>query len=219
MRILQALSGSGNNQATTGSRSLAGRGTIEPVSSDRVSTLRLGVLTAADVAAVSKELAAISGRAFAGPPWHRDPHEADRVVSRVALMAQGRGFKMVSAYAGDRLVGFAYGKLSYTGASPPPWEAGLVRALGPETSRLWIRNGFEVVSVVVDPEVKIKGVGSALVNALLKDLPQPTAWFGVDDRAEAPIGLARRLGFAEIAHIHMPGEDNPRLILAKRVEG
>lgn len=86
------------------------------------------------------------------------------------------GWRCVAALdEDDRLVGICYG---YHGASRQWWyeqvQKGLATVLPPDRLQLWLRDYFELTELHVRPEAQGRGLGEALLRALLVE-PQPAA--------------------------------------------
>jgi ribosomal protein S18 acetylase RimI-like enzyme len=100
-------------------------------------------------------------------------------------------FKLVAAQE-ENVVGFAYG---FTGHRGQWWSDRVAEAIGPELATEWIGGHFEVVELAVLPDAREQGLGTALMQELMRDLPNPRALLTTytDDRP-AP-RLYRRLGW------------------------
>jgi ribosomal protein S18 acetylase RimI-like enzyme len=100
-------------------------------------------------------------------------------------------FKLVAARK-ENVVGFAYG---FTGKRGQWWSDRVAEAIGPELTAEWIGGHFEVVELAVLPKARRQGIGTELMQELMRDLPNPRALLTTyaDDRP-AP-RLYRRLGW------------------------
>ena len=90
------------------------------------------------------------------------------------------------------IAGFAYG---FTGHLGQWWSDRVAAAIGPELAAEWIGGHFEVVELAVLPAAQGQGLGTALMQELMRDLPNRKALLTTyaDDRP-AP-RLYRRLGW------------------------
>jgi GNAT superfamily N-acetyltransferase len=78
------------------------------------------------------------------------------------------GFRCVAAVDGDTLLGFGYG---YTGARGQYWTDRVSRLAPPDVVDRWIGGHFEFVELAVQPDRQGQGIGGALHDALMADLP------------------------------------------------
>ncbi len=79
------------------------------------------------------------------------------------------GFRLVRAYDGRALVGFAYG---YTGERGQWWTDQAAQVLAPEVAEAWLGGHFELVSLGVVEAARGSGVGTTLLRAVTDGLPQ-----------------------------------------------
>lgn len=119
------------------------------------------------------------------------------------------GFRLARAYAGDRLVGFAYG---YTGRSGQWWTDRAREVLTPEVAEAWLGGHFEVVTVAVVEEARGDGVGRALLRALLDGLPHDRLLLMATDE---PANPARRLYASEGWEVVGPGTGEHTVIMGR----
>ncbi|HEY1369417.1 MAG TPA: GNAT family N-acetyltransferase [Gaiellaceae bacterium] len=98
------------------------------------------------------------------------------------------GFRMLGAFADDRLAGFAYG---YHGAPGQWWYERVAAALDRNGRTRWLGDGyFELVELAVDPEFQRRGIGGRLHDTLLEPERGPALLSTQVDN-----GPARRLYF------------------------
>nr|WP_281379951.1 GNAT family N-acetyltransferase [Nocardioides ginsengisegetis] len=82
--------------------------------------------------------------------------------------AAREGFRVATAYAGEVLVGFAYG---HTGERGQWFSDRLTEVLDDEVSRIWVGGHFEVVTLGVLEQHRGAGVGRRLLDILTAGLP------------------------------------------------
>lgn len=100
------------------------------------------------------------------------------------------------------LLGFAWG---YTGERGQWWADMVHEALGADAGD-WVGGHFEVVELAVAPEHRGQGLGGALLDALLSDLPHDRALLQTDaDPAGAGHRLYRRRGWSVLGELS-PGK-------------
>jgi ribosomal protein S18 acetylase RimI-like enzyme len=177
----------------------------------------IDVLDQAQALEAAPELAAVYRSAFGAPGYDEDAAEAERFATeQLPLHAERDGFKLVVARlprpsgttaAGPSvgsldvagvmggsgpIVGFAYG---YTGHRGQWWSDRVAETAPAEIVAGWVGGHFEVVEMAVTGEAQRQGIGSALHDVLMADLPQAKALLTtyVDDRP-AP-RLYRRKGW------------------------
>lgn len=80
-------------------------------------------------------------------------------------------YRLAVAYDGEALLGFAWG---YTGERGQFFSDLVVERLGPAADG-WVGGHFELVELAVIPTARTRGLGSALHDALLTDLPHHRA--------------------------------------------
>ncbi|TCO30091.1 acetyltransferase (GNAT) family protein [Kribbella steppae] len=139
------------------------------------------------------ELAAVYLSAFGAPGYDEDAARAEEFGNeQLPLHSQRDGFKLVAARSDDRIVGFAYG---FTGQRGQWWSERVAEAAPAEIVEEWVGGHFEIVDLAVMVEAQGQGLGSALHDVLMADLPHErallTTW--ADDRP-AP-RLYRRKGW------------------------
>ena len=144
----------------------------------------------ADDAAVD----ALYRTAFAEVPGGPNPAFAD---TQLPTHRRRERFTLVGATQEDVLLGFAYG---YTGRRGEWWPDHVAAHTSVELVDTWIGGHFEVVALAVLPEARGRGIGAALMTALLEDRPEPCALLGTGMRPSPARRLYERLGWIELQH-------------------
>jgi GNAT superfamily N-acetyltransferase len=123
-------------------------------------------------------------------------------------------FRLARAHdASDRLVGFAYGHTGEDGQ----WFTDHARAvLAPEVGDEWLGGHFEVVTLGVLPDGRGRGVGRAVLRALLDGLPHERRVLMTTADPDDP---ARRLYAAEGWQVLGPGIGEGTVVMGKRSTG
>jgi ribosomal protein S18 acetylase RimI-like enzyme len=152
----------------------------------------IDVLDGTQALEVAHELGDVFYAAFSAPGYNEDASAEHFATDQLPTHAARDDFKLVSASVDGRIVGFAYG---FTGWPGQWWPDRIAAAISPELAAEWIGGHFEVVELAVLPEAREQGLGTALMETLMSDLPHRRALLATyaDDRA-AP-RLYRRLGW------------------------
>jgi ribosomal protein S18 acetylase RimI-like enzyme len=139
------------------------------------------------------ELAAVYLSAYGGPGYDEDAARAEEFGNeKLPLHSQRDGFKLVVARADERIVGFVFG---FTGRRGQWWSDRIAAAAPAEIVAEWVGGHFEIVHLAVMVEAQRQGLGAALLDGVLADLPNEKALLTTysDDRP-AP-RLYRRKGW------------------------
>lgn len=113
------------------------------------------------------------------------------------------------------VVGFAYG---FHGASGQWWHdlvrSALVTAGGRRLAHAWLDDSFEVAEVHVHPGYQGRGVGRAMVPALIHPRLERTALLSTQDTDSRARRLYRGLGFTDLlTGYRFPGTDPPYAVM------
>ena len=155
--------------------------------------VRITEVDQAMVLALADEFERVYARAFGAPGYDEPAETAQRFrAEQLPRHAEREGFRCVVALRSDRMIGFAYG---YTGERGQWWSDRVADLAPAEVADRWLGGHFEFVELAVDPGEQGQGVGTALHDALLADLPHGRALLSTyrDDRP-AP-RLYRRRGW------------------------
>lgn len=139
------------------------------------------------------ELAAVYLSAYGAPGYDETPARAEQFGNeQLPLHSQRDGFKLVVARADERIVGFVFG---FTGQRGQWWSDRIAAAAPADIVAEWVGGHFEIVHLAVRVEAQRQGLGAALLDGLLADLPNEKALLTTysDDRP-AP-RLYRRKGW------------------------
>lgn len=132
--------------------------------------------------------------AFARPPYS-DPDRGDEVRERLLdTHARRDGFSAFVALDGDDVVGMTYG---YTGKPGQWWHDTVAGNLTRDAASRWLGDSYELVEIAVSPSRQRRGVGTLLIERLLRDRPEATCVLSTRTDSEAH-RLYSRLGFEVI---------------------
>ena len=133
------------------------------------------------------------------------------------------GFTAIAAVEGGEVVGVAYG---FLGARERWWDRQLIRALrqrGGPTESEWamLRNYFEVAEVHVTPGQQGRGIGTLLLDELLRGVPAHWALLStpeVEGEENNAFSLYRKFGFQDIVRGFLyEGDARPFAILGRKL--
>jgi ribosomal protein S18 acetylase RimI-like enzyme len=118
----------------------------------------------------------------------------DRLDEIVPRHMGREGFRFVAAEDEQgRLAGIAYG---YTGAEGQWWHDLVAAAMSEADRTRWLGPGhFEFVELAVRPDLRRRGLGASLHDALLDGLDSPTAVLSTQVDNEAALTLYARRGW------------------------
>jgi ribosomal protein S18 acetylase RimI-like enzyme len=128
------------------------------------------------------------------------------------------GFAAVAAVDdGDQLVGVAYG---YRGKPGQWWHDQVRAALTDQSAREWLDGSFEVCELHVRPAHQSRGLGRALLDALLSDQPSRTAVLTTPDHETRARGFYRAAGWVDLARrLRFPGDPRAFAVLGLALTG
>jgi ribosomal protein S18 acetylase RimI-like enzyme len=131
------------------------------------------------------------------------------------------GFRGMAALASDgdgpdgALVGFAYG---YATAPGQWWHDQVHAALSGEQAQEWLTGCFELSELHVRPAWQGRGIGRALLTALVDGLPQQAVLLSTPEGDTRAWRLYRSLGFVDLVRHHLfPGDGRPFAVLGARL--
>jgi GNAT superfamily N-acetyltransferase len=121
----------------------------------------------------------------------------------------------------DALLGIAYG---YAGGPGQWWFEEVRRGLrdaGPEAQG-WLHDYFELTELHVRPDAQGRGLGDALLRALLAGAQQPRVLLSTPEYGSEPPGRAwrlyRRSGFRDVLRDHrFTGDSRPFAVLGREL--
>lgn len=115
-------------------------------------------------------------------------------AEKLGRHSEREGFRLVVAYEGGEIVGFAYGFDGGEGG----WTWGVIEPLLSEGEiEAWLSDYFEFVDFAVSPDARGRGVGGRLHDELLRGLPHRTSALFAFVEVEHPVsvmGLGRGAG-------------------------
>jgi ribosomal protein S18 acetylase RimI-like enzyme len=139
-------------------------------------------------------LASVYTVVFREPPYS-EPDASD-LRRRLPIHGERPGFRLVTASVDDQVVGFAYG---YTGEGRGRWIERLAAQLGAETAGRLLGGHLVLAELAVLPSVRGRGIGAALLDAMLRDRAEPRVLLQTHDGDTPAMRLYERAGFRRLA--------------------
>jgi ribosomal protein S18 acetylase RimI-like enzyme len=139
-------------------------------------------------------LAAVYAVVFREPPYS-EPDASDLRL-RLPIHRERPGFRLVTASVDDEVVGFAYG---YTGGANGRWVDKLAARIGAEIAARLLGGHLVLAELAVLPAARGRGLGKALVDAMLRDRTEPRVLLQTHDGDTPAMRLYERAGFQRLA--------------------
>lgn len=178
----------------------------------RLNKLNVLHVAADDLLALVDEVVAVYAAVFGTPPADAGP--ADIAAFRASLARQVRkpGFRACTARSSDgRLVGFAYG---WEGGPGDWWWDIVAGAVNEDVRRRWFADCFVIAELVVLPDARRRGVGSALQDTLLAATERPAAVLSTRADSGAALAFYATRGWRRLlADVRFPGSDARWVVL------
>ncbi len=161
------------------------------------------------------QFAEVYRAAFARPPYNRQEHEVVEFQRALPLHIEREGFRCVGMahVTSGKLIGFAYGYRTRPGQW---WYDNVMRALSAHTAALWLNDAFQVTEVAVAPAHQRQGIGGALHDLLLGDVPNPRAVLSTLDAETAGRAMYRGRGWQDLVEgFSFPGVPRRYVIMGR----
>lgn len=135
---------------------------------------------------------------FAEPPMHWSVGQSAEHRETLERLMGSPGFGVVLAHAGERLVGFAYGR---TLATDTHWWDNFLSPVPAEVTAERPGRTFAVIDVGAQRAWRGQGLGRRLLEALLADRTEERATLAVEPEAERSQGFYRHLGWQRVGRL------------------
>lgn len=168
-------------------------------------------LPAGEIVERADEVAGIYQRAFGYTAAQRDQFRSRLVVN---VPRYGGTLLLAAEDGAGRMLGFLYG---YDLVRGNWWPQQIAPALEAAGHGRWLEDAFELAEIEVDPAAQRRGIGSALLRAMLDATSHRRALLSTTadpvDRAKV---LYRRHGFVELLpRFRYGGSGNPAVIMGR----
>lgn len=156
---------------------------------------------------------AVYADAFSRPPYS-DPDRGEEIRHRLLETHVTReGFAAYVALLDDEVVGMTYG---YSGKPGQWWHDTVVNNLAGDVASRWLGNSYELVEIAVSPDYQGRGIGTMLIERLLRDRPEATCVLSTRTDSEAH-RLYSRLGFVIIKEMAFVPRGALFFVMARRL--
>jgi ribosomal protein S18 acetylase RimI-like enzyme len=169
-----------------------------------------------------RPLAATAAQVY-GEAMRRSPEVVVQRREVIGLHLGYPGFVATAAYAdppGDEapgavarpaLIGFGYG---YQGRPGQWWHDTVARRLGPEQTRRWLDNGFELAELHVLPSYQAHGTGRLILRDLMSRAAADHVTLSTPDLETPARRLYRSEGFVDLLlDFYFPGSNEAYAVM------
>ncbi|MCB5167485.1 GNAT family N-acetyltransferase [Streptomyces bambusae] len=162
-----------------------------------------------DVAALARDTLRVQAQALGMPPRALDRRAAERRARA------SRGLTALGAFAGSRLVGFAYG---IPAGRSYPWRDPVTARLHAAGRSVWAEDSFYLCELHVLPEFQGRGLGTRLLTSLCSRATEPRVILTTPHRPSAARRLYARHGYHDLVTAGSdPGDDDPYVVMGAQL--
>lgn len=142
---------------------------------------------------------------YAEPPYLEGPDDFADFADRWPWYVARPGFRLVTAEAAGRTIGFAFG---FQLTPDTGWWSGMLDLVDPETVTEHEGRTFAVIELAVLASHRKQGIGRALHDQLLRDRAEERVTLTVRPEAAAVVAMYDAWGYAPVGR-NRPGEGLP----------
>ncbi|MBV9313943.1 MAG: GNAT family N-acetyltransferase [Pseudonocardia sp.] len=142
--------------------------------------------------------------AFSRPPYTWPEHGEGEFRRGLSRLARDATLGIVTARAGDELIGFAYG---HTLRPDTHWWDGFITPVPEDVTQEWEGRTFALIDFVVAESWRGYGTGRRLHDTLLGDRPESRATLAVEPVAHETRALYERWGWRVVGRLRGPATD------------
>jgi ribosomal protein S18 acetylase RimI-like enzyme len=157
--------------------------------------VRIVRLGADDAAEIRGELTDVYRGAWSNTGFFPVEEELRGFSERLHRHASNPDFRLCVKWSRTSPVGFAYG---YTSVPGGWWRQMVTTGLPEEVADRWFEDCFEFAELAVMPGSQSRGVGSALHDSLLEDLPHHSSVLSTQRANEKALNFYKRRDWAVI---------------------
>ncbi|QSB05556.1 GNAT family N-acetyltransferase [Natronoglycomyces albus] len=157
------------------------------------------ILSAADIMNRLDQIAAAYADIFAEPPFNRDPLTASaHYRHRLLNDAQRPGFRAAIAQTDGKIAAFATGWQTLAPFRTDRAYPQVSEQLGAQRVETSLVGAFEVDQLGVLAHSRGQGLGRAMLDELIADVPRQRAWLLTWSTAKATIDFYRHVGWRQL---------------------
>lgn len=179
-------------------------------------TVTLRRLEPGQVAEWSDEIVDTYREAFTAAPWNAPPEQAEAFRADLPAYAADREFRLTVALEDGGFAGFALG----SAAEREFWEPAVARWLGSHAAAEWTNDAFVFFELAVREPLRGRGIGAALYDDVMSNVPCETALLTTNKDALPARGLYEGRGWKTLHKsvvLFGPPTQRPQLLLGLRL--
>ena len=162
--------------------------------------------------ALFPDLTEIYRQAYGPPPYSKGEEEVIEFAYSLPDYVQRTDFRMLTASAGEGVIGFAFG---FRSDPLHFWHQVIGSLLSPEAAAEWLADAFKLAEIALLPDYQGQGIGGQLHDRLLVDLPHRCAVLTTLSADTNAFRLYKRRGW----QILLEGFTPPAMIRVYRMMG
>ena len=161
--------------------------------------------TAESVKSVIADIARVYEVVYHEPPYLEGPEDVAAFIDGLPRRAAQRGFRLVTATADRKPIGFAFGHQLSPDAR---WWKGATTPLPDAISREYPGRTFAIIELAVEKPFRRRGIAKAMHDALLVNATEERATLLVRPEAKPAQNAYQRWGYVRVGSIR-PWTDAP----------
>jgi ribosomal protein S18 acetylase RimI-like enzyme len=165
------------------------------------SDVRVQLGSAAAAEALFEPICTLYDRVFSQPPFRWTDEESEHHRELLTKLKDDASFGIVTAEAGEQLVGFGYG---FQLRPDTGWWQDFVEPLPAGVADEWPGRTFALIDLAVDEARRGKGLGRQLTDTLLAGRREERATLSVQPTASDAQAFYVHLGWRKVGRKQMP---------------
>lgn len=143
-----------------------------------------------------------------------DTHDSKMIKEKIIRLMGYEGFKGLAVVNEFKdIICFSYG---YTSLDGQYYRNLLKQALLPDQIQLWLDDCFEYVELAVQPNFRLKGLGTILHNNLLSNIKNKTSVLTTQVNNSVARLLYKKLGWADVKEPFYPSQDEIPFVIMRK---